>query len=105
MLKSKKEEWCVSVWNLILMNILFELLWLMLIQNKISLKNYIKIWLNFFFLDCLKTDCFSTKYNGVIACILVKDKTICKNFWNAENQFNLIYNVFRWFWNYFHSKK
>lgn len=49
MLKSKKEEWCVSVWNLILMNILFELLWLMLIQNKISLKNYIKIWLNFFF--------------------------------------------------------
>lgn len=55
MLKSKKEEWCVSVWNLILMNILFELLWLMLIQNKISLKNYIKIWLNFFFLDCLKT--------------------------------------------------
>lgn len=33
----------------------FELLWLMLIQNKISLKNYIKIWLNFFFLDCLKT--------------------------------------------------
>lgn len=55
MLKSKKEEWCVSVWNLILMNILFELLWLMLIQNKISLKNYIKIWLNFFFLDSLKT--------------------------------------------------
>lgn len=55
MLKSKKEEWCVSVWNLILMNILFELLWLMLIQNKISLKNYIKIWLIFFFLDCLKT--------------------------------------------------
>lgn len=55
MLKCKKEEWCVSVWNLILMNILFELLWLMLIQNKISLKNYIKIWLNFFFLDCLKT--------------------------------------------------
>lgn len=55
MLKSKKEEWCVSVWNLILMNILFELLWLMLIQNKISFKNYIKIWLNFFFLDCLKT--------------------------------------------------
>lgn len=55
MLKSKTEEWCVSVWNLILMNILFELLWLMLIQNKISLKNYIKIWLNFFFLDSLKT--------------------------------------------------
>lgn len=55
MLKSKKEESCVSVWNLILMNILFELLWLMLIQNKISLKNYIKIWLIFFFLDCLKT--------------------------------------------------
>lgn len=68
MLKSKKEEWCVSVWNLILMNILFELLWLMLIQNKISLKNYIKIWLNFFFFRLFKNfDCFSTKYNGVIA--------------------------------------